>query len=245
MDWDAYEHRDARDKKRRSMASRLPPEPMEAYRTLVLAGLYHRVVMVPYRYGWDSDIIVPAAFAEKLSLDLATVRQVLPHLASDGFVHGPVDLPKKEEDGSPVRYAAGRGPRTRYVEWDGRRWVESLGFSGTWRTVHRKNGSLWAKPPKKVLERALRKAERTRKPVDFDGRGYRVLRDGTAYLEYGETHGFFSEQEKQEKQERRPAYERCQRCEGEVKYRMKSGKRKRDHGRRKCDAELVRRVMES
>lgn len=242
MDWDTYEHEDARDKKRRSAAAQFPPDPLSTHRPVVLAGLYPRVIMRPLRE--DHDMITAESLAARISLDLATVRRVLSHLAEEGFVRGPVELPKYEEDGSPIQYLVyhGLSVYSNRVEWDGRRWVTSIDSFGHWRTVRRKDGSVWRNPPKRLVQRALRKAERARKPADFDGKGYEVLRDGEPYRQYGEAHGFFTEREP-EKLRPEPV-EMCRRCGTPVGYRTKHGKRRRDHGLRKCNAALVRRIME-
>jgi len=244
MDWDAYEHEDPRDRKRRSAASGMPSEPWRTYRPQVLAALYPRIRSHFLSERQPGPIVIPGVIAFRISVEVSTVRQVLSHLVAEGFVRGPVDLPKYEEDGSPIRYSvSGDGLTTDRVEWDGKRWVTALDPFGSWRTVRGKDGRIWRNPPKKLVQRALRKAERARKPFDFDGRGFEVLRDGAPYRRYGEVHGLFREPERPDPPPPEPR-ETCKRCGTPVEFRTRHGKRRRDHGLRKCNSALVRRIME-
>ena len=239
MDWDAYEHRDARELRRRS-ARVEPPDPGAAYAGAVLRGLYlrrrhnGRYALLDGVVGGRSCFVIPEHVANELSLPLAEVRRALVRLARDGYVSGPEPLPKLEEDGSPIRYLD--------AEWGGNGWVTSADRFWTRVSVRRKNGDIWRNPPKRLVQRALKKAQRARKPVEFGGIGFRVLYGAAPYVEYGRKNGLLEEQEPELLPRER--VEVCGRCGSAVDYRVRHGKRRRDHGLRNCNAELVRRIME-
>lgn len=178
---------------------------------------------------------------------------VLASLAEDGFVRGPVDLPKFDEKGKPISYAirsigklSALYPEHVRTEWDGQRWVSVIDSFGINRT---KSGSYrysFKLASKKTIRRRLRKAKNARRPVDFDGRGFEILEDGDAYLRYGEANGLFEYKKPEERSPNPgPEPEICPRCGGVVEYKTRRGKRvHKDHGLRKCNANLVSRIME-
>jgi len=158
-------------------------------------------------------------------------------LAKDGFVRGPMDLPKLAEDGSPIRYQTDQGQ----VEWDGKKWVTSINEYevSSWKRDAR---GKFVRVPKKEIQRRIRQLERSRRTVIFDGRGFELLEDGAVYVEYGRRMGYFDEPIP--KKETSPPKEVCPRCFSVVEYRNRHGKRRRDHGLRKCNVMLVKRIME-
>ena len=234
-DWETYEHVDPRDSKRK-----LPPEHVDpvqkmrdGVRVEVLRFLFRNRSYADAQF--DEDFIVPEHLAECLQMSVSDVRRALTELVPGGYARGPIVLPRHFWDGSPARYRIGQGRKV--AEWSPKGWAEPI-----WNRdflVRKPDGRIWRNPPRKVLERAIRKAEKRRRKVDFDGKGFRILRDGNLWREYGEAHGLLRETAPAPQLERH-----CPRCGTPVKYDRRSKKGRREHGRRKCDAALVRRIME-
>lgn len=238
-DWDEVEFEDARERRRASARAQRQPDQAATYRSWVLDSLYARVQIRP-KIDRDGEYIIPSWVATRLGIEAWAAAEALRALAAEGFVEGPIDLPKTEEDGSPIRYTTAKGR----VEWDGKRWVTSIDQFAlqNWKRI----GWKYVRLSKKEVAKNVRRAERARKPVNFDGRGFRLLEDGRPYIEYGEQLGKLSEELRVRRELRdNPPKETCPRCLSVVEYRMRHGKRRRDHGKKQCDLMLVRHIMES
>ena len=248
MDWEEYEHVVPRDAKRRA-----PPEGIEPDRTYrdrirktVLDHMYPRRKVDRDWFDQEAEFI-PSYVAGRLRLSVADVRRAMQELVEAGFLRGPVRLPKRHYDGSPSQYDIESGTSMSSpaltVEWAGTRWVEAVHQWGSWRIIRRKDGRVWRNPPKKLVERALRKAMAARRPVEFDGMGFETLCAGRPFRDYGIENKLFEEPPEREKR-RDPQPEICRRCGTEVKYKFRSGKRRRNHGLNKCNMAMVRKIME-
>lgn len=236
-DWEENEPPDRRGRKRASAMAQRPPDPAKVYRDRLLDSLYYRGVR---HYVVDEpEYLIPSYVAMRLGIEAWAAATALIALAKDGFVRGPVDLPRTEEDGSPIRYRTDQGQ----VEWDGKKWVTSVDKFGigSWRRGPR---GRFIRLSEKEVQRQIRKRERERRPVNFDGRGFELLDDGAPYREYGDKMGFFKDPERTEKGGPEPPKETCPRCLSAVEYRNRHGKRRRDHGLKKCNVLLVKRIME-
>lgn len=248
MDWEEYEHVDPREARRRPQPEGLEPERArrDRIRRTVLHDLYPHHAVAEQWFD-EEDSVIPSYMASYLLLDVSDVRRALAELTSDGFLRGPHDLPRAYTDGNAIQYPL-KSMTSMYhpsvnVEWDGRRWVKSLRPWGSWKTVRKPNGRVWLSPPRRLIERALRKARASRKPVDFDGRGFTTLRALDPFRRYGTENGLFRDRTEPEGRTK-PEPEVCPRCGTEVRYRSLSGKRRRDHGVRKCDRAMVQKIME-
>ena len=247
-DWEEYEHVDARDAKRRVPPEDLDPEKAwrARIRKTVLDSLYPRSAVDKYWFEEEAEII-PSYIAARLRLEMSDVRRALTELVREGYLRGPLQLPKRHEDGSAISYDLSPG-RSLYdskmtVEWGGTQWVEALHRWGGWRTIHKPNGKIWRNPPKKLIERALRKAMAVRKPVPFDGRGFETLCARDPFRSYGYDNGLFKDRPNRPRSTE-PEPDICRRCGTEVKWKSRFGKRRRDHGLNKCNMAMVRKIME-
>lgn len=236
-DWEEHEPPDHRGRKRASAMAQRPPDLAKAYRDMLLDSLYYRGVRHFVANG--PEYLIPCYVATKLGIEAWAAATALIILAKEGFVRGPIDLPKNEEDGSPIRYRTDHGQ----VEWDGRKWVTSIDRFTVLSWTYGPRRKL-VRLPEKDVQRQIRKLERARRAVNFDGRGFELLDDGATYKEYGDKMGFFNESEKSEKENLEPPKETCPRCLSAVEYRNRHGKRRRDHGLKKCNVLLVKRIME-
>lgn len=237
-DWEEHEPPDRRGRKRASAKAQRPPDLVKAYRDRLLDSLYHHGVRY-YRTD-EPEYLIPCYVAMKLGIEAWSAAAALTILAEDGFVRGPIDLPKTEDDGSPVRYRTNQGP----VEWDGKKWVTSIDKFGigSWKRGPR---GRFIRLSKKEIQRQIRQRERERRPVNFDGRGFELLDEGAPYKEYGDRMGFFKESDRTwGGRDPEPPRETCPRCLSVVEYRNRHGKRRRDHGLKKCNLLLVKRIME-
>ena len=236
-EWDEYELPDRRGERRSRARSQKPPDVVKVHRDHLLNSLYHRGQLPSGSSSYQSypEYLIPGRVAQVVGMEVWAVAMALMALAKEGFVQGPLDLPKREEDGSPIRYRTDHG----MVEWDGKRWVTSIDRFRIQTHAGRK------RLPKKEIQRQVKAAERTRKPSPFDGRGFFLLEDGAPYLDYGRKMGFFQDPEKADwPPETSPRRETCKRCLCLIEYRSRHGKLRRDHGRKKCDLLLVKRIME-
>lgn len=235
-DWEEHEPPDPRGRKQASARAQRPPNVAGVYRERLLDSLYHPGVR---HYTHDEpEYLIPSYVAMRLGIEAWGAATALIALAKEGFVRGPIDLPKTEEDGSPICYRTDRGR----VEWDGKKWVTSINkFDVGWKRGPR--GRI-IRLSKKEVQRQIRRLEKSRVAVNFDGRGFELLDDGAPYLEYGKKMGYFDKPVRTEKEDSGLSKEICQRCLSPVEYRSRHGKRRRDHGKKKCNVLLVKRIME-
>lgn len=169
-----------------------------------------------YPRSEDSYIIVENV-ANRLGLGLADAKAAAKRLMHEGFL-GPGEPFEKDRE----VFVAGK-----LLTWDGSSWVVRPRHA----VIMRRDGRIWRTPPKRLRERAERKAERKAVRVEWDGLTYPVLTDRDPYVAFGRMAGLFG-----------PVTSRCARCGTELEVQF--GKKPR-HDVAKCDEAIVREVMGS
>ena len=195
----------------------------------------------------EPEWVVCETIAADLKIKVSDVGQVLAALVRKGFLSGPMPHPttflkkktnlfgKKRRHDMPSRewkvvhetVLVG----TRYVNWDGGRWMSDSGVPRHGKPGYRDTRTTPTKRELKELERK----NPVEVPSKWNGLAYRVLSNSPAFIEYRES---------RRKKEHTRSGGVCTRCGFEQGFRGKNSRYKRGHSKLECDENLARSIHE-